>query len=1209
MKLNNLLIRNKLLLGNSVPLFLMIVIATTVIINIKKLEETSSWVQHTQSVIAQGNLLAKLLIDMETGERGFLITGDEDFLEPYSAGQLEFKDVLYRLIDTVSDNPAQVAKLQQIRSLEKQWQDVAAIPEIDARRRSRQDYTYGEMAISDVTLVDVVALIKSGNGKNVMDELRQQLEEFLSAERSLMAVRQKEALASQQSTFYVIVVGTVIALLITGLSLLIIGRKIADPINDLLLVLKKMARGNLKQSVDVDGSDEAAQLGRAFNDMMILLQERVDLIERLSEGDLAGSLELASEKDDLGQSLLSLSTNLNEAVTQAESVTEGNYGSRIANVGKQDMLGSALNAMMEILEKTKSQNARQDWLISSQVELNDVMAGEQSLDQLTSAILNYLIPQLDAQIGTFYLSDDWEKTTAGSRKEEAYLELVSSYAYRSHTPGQERYRLGEGLIGQTALAGKIMLYDWTAEAPPMSTIHSGMGPIQIHYIAAVPIFIDTVLVGVFAIGKSTNFTDSESELLELTRNAISIALNTSKISLQVNHSLQAVQNQKQVLEKQQHDLILAKTEAEAGARSKADFLATMSHEIRTPLNGIIGMTGLLMDTKLTAKQRDFLQTARMSGDHLLMVINDILDFSKVESAQMDLEAQPFELEKCVEEVLDLTAPTIGDKSLQLLKLIDSDVPKNIVGDVTRLRQILVNLISNAIKFSPQGDIQIAVCKTEESLLQFSVKDTGIGIPAEKIDRLFEPFTQVDSSTSRRYGGSGLGLSISARLVDLMGGKIWVETEQGVGSTFFFTIDMIEATAPSRKYHRGDLSEIHGKRVLIVDDNQTNLRILTLQCERWGMQPISFNTSEEALAAVQQDELFDIGMLDMEMPTMDGLELAQNIRKLRSEAELPLVLLSSVDLGNGLAAQGKDLFCASISKPIEQSALFDLMVSVITGEAPSKGAASEQSDIAYDLAEEMPLKILLAEDNAINQKLALRILERMGYHADIAGNGLEALQALERQAYDIIFMDMQMPEMDGLTASRQITQDWPADRRPIIIAMTANTLAGDRERCLEAGMVDYIAKPVSIPEIHAALKRWGKAVQQKQTHPETLERDQSEVAETPVTAEDILDLNIVGEMQKEDPEFYREFIPVLFEECQERIQAIQEFADTENLDTLKDEVHTLKGTCLGAGAQKLVRLCQDIEARLKAGLFSESKPLIDQLKPVYEQTKVQLSELG
>ena len=279
------------------------------------------------------------------------------------------------------------------------------------------------------------------------------------------------------------------------------------------------------------------------------------MIERLSEGDLAGSLELASEKDDLGQSLLSLSTNLNEAVAQAESVAAGNYGSRIANVGKQDMLGNALNTMMEILETTKSENARQDWLISSQVELNEVMAGEQSLDQLTSAILNYLIPQLDAQIGTFYLSDDWEKTTAGSRKEEAYLELVSSYAYRSHTPGQERYRLGEGLIGQTALAGKIMLYDWTAEAPPMSTIHSGMGPIQIHYIAAVPIFIDTVLVGVFAIGKSTNFTDIESELLDLIRNAVAIALNTSKISLQANHSLQAVKNQKQILERQQKDLI------------------------------------------------------------------------------------------------------------------------------------------------------------------------------------------------------------------------------------------------------------------------------------------------------------------------------------------------------------------------------------------------------------------------------------------------------------------------------------------------------------------------------------------------------------------------------------------------------------------------------------------------------------------------------
>ncbi|MBW2690042.1 MAG: response regulator, partial [Deltaproteobacteria bacterium] len=1085
--------------------------------------------------------------------------------------------------------------------------EVAAIPEIDARRESRQSHTYREMGITDVTLVDVVALIKSGNGKNVMDELRQQLEEFLSTERTLMAVRQNEALASEQFTDLVVIVGTLIALLITALSSLIIGRKIADPINKLLLVLKKMARGNLEQFVEVDGSDEAAQLGQAFNEMMTLIQERVILIQRLSEGDIVGPLKLASEEDILGQSLLNLTTNLNEAVAQAESVAKGNYSSRIANVGKQDMLGNSLNSMMEILEKTMRQNARQDWLMTSQVQLNDVMAGGQNLHELTSAILNFLIPHLGAQIGTFYLSEDWEETTKGGGDPEAYLKLASSYAYKSHASEQERYKLGEGLIGQTALAGKIVQYDWTAEGPLMPTLHSGMGSIQTHHIAAVPIYLDTKLVGVIAIGKSSNFTDIESELLELIRNAMAIALNTAKIGLQVSHSLDAVKNQKQILEKQQKDLILAKTAAEAGARSKAEFLATMSHEIRTPLNGIIGMAGLLMDTKLTVEQKDFLETVRMSGDHLLTVINDILDFSKIESEQMELEAQPFELRNCVEEVFDLTAPTTGDKSLELLNLIDSDVPTVIVGDVTRLRQVLVNLTSNAIKFSQQGDIQIAVCKTEGSRLQFSVKDAGIGIPAEKIDKLFEAFTQVDSSTTRRYGGSGLGLSISARLVDLMGGKIWVESEEGVGSTFFFTIDMVEATVPSRKYHRGDLAEIQGKRVLIVDDNQTNLRILTLQCERWGMQPIAFDTSQKALAAVQQDELFDIGILDMDMPTMDGLELGQKIRKLRSEEKLPLVLLSSVDFGNGLTSQCKDLFCASISKPIKQSALFDLVVSVITAGAPSKGAAAEQSDIAYDLAEEVPLKILLVEDNMINQKLALRILERMGYHADIAGNGLEALQALERQAYDIIFMDMQMPEMDGLKASRQITRDWPAAQRPIIIAMTANTLAGDRERCLEAGMDDYIAKPVSIPEIHAALERWGKTVQQKQTQAGTLERGQSEVAETPVAAEDILDLDVVGEMQSEDPEFYQEFIPVLFEECQERIQAIQNFADTGNLDTLKDEVHTLKGTCLGAGAKKLVRLCQDIEARLKAGLLRESRPLIDQLKPVYEQTKIKLSE--
>jgi len=1089
MKLNNLFIRNKLLLGNIIPLLLMIVIAIIVIINIRKVEQTSSWVQHTQAVIAQGNLLTKQLIDMETGERGFLITGDETFLEPYTVGRLRFDKTLTQLIDTVSDNPTQVSKLQQIRSLENQWQEIAAIPEIDARRRSRQSKAYREMGITDVSLVDVVALIKSGNGKNVMDELRQQLEEFVSAEQFLMHVRQKEALASHQFTFNMTIIGTLIALLITALSSLIIGRRIANRMRtelELDLSYKMLAKiSSIQSNFILDGNPKTAFDG---------------LLEKLLE------------------------------------LTDSDYG----------FIG----------------------------EVHHKVDGEPYLK--THAITNIA----------------WNEETLKFYEENA-------------PQGLEFLNL-KSLFGEVVTTGQPIIANDPYNDPRRCGLPSGHP--ALNSFLGLPFHIGDRLVGMAGIANRPNGYDEEIvELLSplmMTCGNLVAALESER---QKCSAEEALKNQKLVLEKQQKDLILAKTEAEAGAKTKAEFLATMSHEIRTPLNGIIGMTGLLMDTKLTVEQTDFLETVRMSGDHLLAVINNILDFSKIESDQMVLEVQPFELRNCVEEVFDLTVPTIGDKSLELLNLMDSDVPRFIVGDVTRLRQVLVNLTYNAIKFSQKGNIQIAVCKTEGSQLQFSVKDTGIGIPVEKIDNLFEAFTQLDSSTTRRYGGSGLGLSISARLVDLMGGKIWVESEEGVGSTFFFTIDMVEATVPLRKYHRGDLAEIQGKRVLIVDDNQTNLRILTLQFERWGMQPISFDTSLNALAAVQQDTLFDIGILDMDMPTMDGLELGKKIRKLRSEEKLPLVLLSSVDFGNGLTSQCRDPFCASISKPIKQSALFDLIVGVITGEAPSKGVVTEQRDIAYDLAERLPLKILLVEDNMINQKLALRILERMGYHADMAGNGLEALQALERQAYDIIFMDMQMPEMDGLKASRQITQDRPVEQRPIIIAMTANTLAGDRERCLEAGMDDYIAKPVSIPEIQMVLQRWGKVVQQQQTQPETLEQGQSEVPKTSVTLEDILDLNIVGEMQNEDPEFFQEFIPVLFKECQERIQAIRNFADMGNLDILKDEVHILKGTCMGVGAQKLVHLCQDIEARLKAGLFRESKILIDQLKPVYEQTKIQLSE--
>lgn len=718
---------------------------------------------------------------------------------------------------------------------------------------------------------------------------------------------------------------------------------------------------------------------------------------------------------------------------------------------------------------------------------------------------------------------------------------------------------------------------------------------NIKSIILVPILIDSAYWGFIGFDDCHSdriWTTDEESLLSAMAATIGEVLRKNKF--------------KEELIRKNVELDIAVKEAQNAARARSEFLALMSHEIRTPMNGVIGMTGLLLESLLSESQKDYVNTIRLSGEQLLVIINDILDLSKIESEKLELENQPFDLRECIEDSMDLISTRVAEQDIELFYNIDENTPYAIRGDITRLRQVLTNLLSNAVKFTTKGEVEISVTSKhldfKDYEIKFNVRDTGLGIPGDKLDKLFKPFSQVDSSTTRNFGGTGLGLVISKKIVELMGGEIGVSSEEGKGSNFYFSIIAQSVTSDKKVYLFEGAPQLVGKRVLVIDQNKSNGMMIYNLTKRWRMHSDLIYDISNLKTKLEQTPDFSLYIINSSSISIDMVDLMNKIKELSAKKNIGFIILKSLNRNLEIAESDFAPFCKVLTKPIRRKQLHETILNYI-----ESGSAQTRSKIIEKEVHKVPslekVKVLLVEDNSVNQMVATRMLQRIGYVADIASNGKEAVEAVESIGYDLVFMDISMPEMDGLTACSIIKSSKTLKKIPVIIAMTANAMSGDKENYLKVGMDDYLSKPVNLDELRNVISKWTDIIVQEK-HLESRQAIESEIE---LQFIDEKNISFLQDLKTDaDVEFFKEMLDIYVKEIPKNVEFIRNAIFQNNPDHLRFYVHKLKGSSLTLGIDCVLEDFKILENMALDNNITEESLRI--FKKVAEQYEMILEEI-